>query len=240
MVAQRESSDQVEGYLYAVNSDGHMPVFMSIRKEKLQGWTRYETNGNFKNVTNCNRKVYCIVERTINSSTVTSLELLDNTYHLDMASQQTGSSTTTWSVSHLPNTQVHVKSGNYSLGQYTTNGSGQITLSEPVTSVEIGLNYTPTIETLPPEFQLQDGISVGQKRRIVRAVLDLHETLSVKAKGTNVLIRSVTDDFSLQPSALTTRKEIYFLGWSDDGKVTISSDEPLPLGLNGILLEVEV
>ena len=25
-----------------------------------------------------------------------------------------------------------------------------------------------------------------------------------------------------------------------DGKVTISSDEPLPLGLNGILLEVEV
>ena len=41
-------------------------------------------------------------------------------------------------------------------------------------------------------------------------------------------------------NALTTRKEIYFLGWSDDGKVTISSDEPLPLGLNGILLEVEV
>ena len=240
MVAQRESSDQVEGYLYAVNSDGHMPVFMSIRKEKLQGWTRYETNGNFKNVVNANRKVYCIIERTIDSSTVTSLELLDNTYHLDMASQQTGGSSTTWTVSHLPNTQVYVKSGNYSLGQYTTNGSGQVTLTEAVTSVEIGLNYTPPVQTLPPEFQLDDGISVGQKRRIVRAVLDLNETLSVKAKGTNVLIRSVTDDFSLEPSALTTRKEIYFLGWGKDGKVTISSEEPLPLGLNGILLEVEI
>ena len=136
--------------------------------------------------------------------------------------------------------RVYVKSGNYSLGQYTTNGSGQVTLSEAVTSVEIGLNYTPTVQTLPPEFQLDDGISVGQKRRIVRAVLDLNETLSVKAKGTNVLIRSVTDDFSLEPSALTTRKEIYFLGWTKDGKVTISSDEPLPLGLNGILLEVEI
>ena len=240
MVAQRESSDQVEGYLYAVNSDGHMPVFMSIRKEKLQGWTRYETNGNFKNVVNSNRKIYCIVQRTIDSSTVTSLELLDNSYYLDMASQQSGGSSTTWTVSHLPNTQVYVKSGNYSLGQYTTNGSGVVTLTESVTSVEIGLNYTPTIQTLPPEFQLDDGISVGQKRRIVRAVLDLNETLSVKAKSTNILIRSVTDDFSTEPSSLTTRKEIYFLGWSDDGKVTISSDEPLPLGLNGVLLEVEV
>jgi len=240
MVAQRESSDQVEGYLYAVNSDGHMPVFMSIRKEKLQGWTRYETDGNFKNVVNSNRKIYCIVQRTIDSSTVTSLELLDNSYYLDMASQQSGGSSATWTVSHLPNTQVYVKSGNYSLGQYTTNGSGVVTLTESVTSVEIGLNYTPTIQTLPPEFQLDDGISVGQKRRIVRAVLDLNETLSVKAKSTNVLVRSVTDDFSTEPSSLTTRKEIYFLGWSDDGKVTISSDEPLPLGLNGVLLEVEV
>jgi hypothetical protein len=115
-----------------------------------------------------------------------------------------------------------------------------VTLTEAVTSVEIGLNYTPTIETLPPEFQLDDGISVGQKRRIVRAVLDLNETLSVKAKSTNILVRSVTDDFSTEPTAVTTRKEIYLLGWSKDGKVTISQDEPLPLGLNGILLEVEV
>jgi hypothetical protein len=209
MAVQRESVDQIEGYLYTINSDGHMPVFMSIRKEKLQGWTRYETNGTFKNVVNANRKVYAIVQRTINSSTVTSLELVDNDYHLDMAKKITGSSSTTWTVSHLPNTSVFVKSGKYSLGSYTTNGSGVVTLTEAVTSVEIGLNYTPTIETLPPEFQLDDGISVGQKRRIVRAVLDLNETLSVKAKSTNILVRSVTDDFSTEPTAVTTRKEIY-------------------------------
>ncbi|OUU63404.1 MAG: hypothetical protein CBC24_09210 [Candidatus Pelagibacter sp. TMED64] len=241
MTTQRESSDQVEGYLYTVNSDGDMPVFMSIRKEKIQGWAKYETDGTFKNIVNVNRKIYAIVQRTIDSGTITSLELLDNSYHLDMAKQYTnGSAITTWTASHLPNTAVYVKSGKYSLGTYTTNGSGQITLTEAVTSVEIGLNFTPTIQTLPPEFQLDDGISVGQKRRIVRAVLDLNETLSVKAKNTNVLIRSVTEDFSNEPTALTTRKEIYFLGWSKDGKVTITQDQPLPLGINGILLEVEV
>jgi hypothetical protein len=238
--AQRESADQMEGYLYLLNTDGHMPVFMSIRKEKVQGWVRYDTTGNFKNIVNVNRQIYTVVERTINSSTVTTLELFSNSFHLDMASQQTGSATTTWTVSHLPNTEVQVKSGNFSLGTFTTNGSGQLTLNDAVTSVEIGLGYTPEITTLPPEMQLPDGISVGQKRRVVRAVLDLVSTLNVKAGGTRILLRSVTDDFSLDPTALTQRKEVYLLGWSKEGRVTVTQEEPLPMTLNGILLEVEV
>ena len=240
MVSQREAQDQVEAYLYLVNSDGKMPVFMSIRKEQLQGWCEWSTQGNFKNLVNVNRQVYSIVERTINSATVTTLELLDNEYHTDAASKQTGSATKTWTVSHLPNTEVVVKSGNYSMGTYTTNGSGQLTLTDAVTSVEIGLNYTPELTTLPPEFQLQDGISVGQKRRVVRAVLDLNETLDVKTKGTSILIRRVTDDFSQEPTSITERKEVYLLGWGKEGTVTITQDQPLPLTINGLLLEVEV
>jgi len=87
---------------------------------------------------------------------------------------------------------------------------------------------------------LPDGISVGQKRRIVRAVLDLNEALNVKTRGTTLLIRRVTDDFSLEPVAVTSRKEVYLLGWSSEGTVTITQDQPLPLTINGILLEVEV
>ncbi len=241
MESQREASDQVESYLYVVNSSGKMPVFMSIRKEKLQGWGEYSTVGSFKNVVNVNRKVYAVCERTINSSTLTTLELLDNEYHTDSSLKLTnGSPTTSWTIGHLPNTEVVVKSGNYSLGTYTTNGSGVITVSDAVSSVEIGLNYTPTLTTLPPEFQLQDGISVGQKRRVVRVVMDLNESLNVKAKGTNLLIRRVTDDFSLEPSSVTERKELYLLGWGKEGTVTITQDEPLPLTLNGVMLEVEV
>ena len=241
MVAQREASDQVEAYLYTVNSAGKMPVMVSIRKESLQGWAEYTTNGLFKNVVNVNRQIYVVVERTINSQTKTFLELLDNEYHIDAASKQTnGSAITTWTVSHLPSTEVVVKSGNYSLGTYTTNGSGQLTLTTPVDNVEIGINYTPTMTTLPPEFTLPDGISVGQKRRIVRAVLDLNESLDVKTKGTSVLIRRVTDDFSQEPTPISNRKEIYLLGWSSEGTVTVTQDQPLPLTLNGLLLEVEI
>ena len=240
METQPESSDQIESYMYLVNTDGHMPVFMSIRKEKLNGWVQYQTTGTFKNVSNVNRDMYVVVERTINSSTITSLETLDNSYHTDMGIQLSGGASTTWQAAHLPNTAVVVKSGNYSLGTFTTDGSGNVTLNDSVTSVEIGLAYTPVISTLPPEFALDDGVSVGQKRRIVRAVLDLYQTLDVKAKGTKILIRNVTEDFSLEPTAVTARREVYMLGWGNEGTVTITQDEPLPFSLNGILLEVEV
>ena len=239
--SQREATDQVESYLYTLNDDGTMPVFVSIRKEKLQGWSQYSTVGSFKNIVNVNRRVYTICQRTINSSTLTTLERLDNDFNLDSAvTAVSGSPTKNWQVAHLPNTEVSVKSGNYGMGSYTTDSGGNLTLTEPVSSVEIGINYTPTMTTLPPEFNLEDGISVGQKRRIVRAVLDLNEALSVKTKGTNILIRRVTDDFSLEPSPITQRKEVYLLGWSSEGTVTITQDQPLPLTLNGILLEVEV
>lgn len=241
IVAQREASDQVESYLYSVNTDGQIAVFTSIRKEKLQGWCLYTTDGTFKNIVNVNRRIYVVTERTIDGSTVTALEIMDNNYHLDMAFKDTDATPkTTWTVAHLPNTLVHVKSGNYSMGSYTTDASGNFTLTDAVDEIEVGINYTPTLTTLPPEFQLQDGISFGQKRRIVRAVLDLNETLDVKAKGTKVLIRRVTSNFANPPDAITSRKEVYFLGWSNEGTVTITQDEPLPIGLNGIMLEVEV
>ena len=241
MVAQREAQDQVEAYLYLVNDDGKMPVFMSIRKEQLQGWCEWSTTGEFKNIVNVNRRIYAVVEREINSVTKTFLELLDNEYHTDAASKQTNATVTTdWTVAHLPSTEVVVKSGNYSLGTYTTDSSGDLTLTDAVDEVEIGLNYTPELTTLPPEFQLQDGISVGQKRRVVRAVLDLNESLNVKTRGTSILIRRVTDDFSVEPTAVTERKEVYLLGWGKEGTVTITQDQPLPLTINGLLLEVEV
>ena len=241
MAAQREAADQVEAYLYVVNDDGSIAVFASIRKEKLQGWFKYSTDGEFKNVVVVNRRVYVVVERTIDGATFTALELFDNEYHTDCAVKATNASDTTdWTAAHLTDTEVVVKSGNYSMGTYTTDSSGDLTLTSAVDEVEIGLSYTPTLTTLPPEFQLNDGVSIGQKRRIVRAVLDLNETLNVKTKGTTILIRRVTDDFSLEPVAVTQRKEVYLLGWSSEGTVTITQDQPLDINLNGLMLEVEV
>ncbi len=70
--------------------------------------------------------------------------------------------------------------------------------------------------------------------------MDLYESLSITAKGTEILVRNVTDDLSTEPSKITARKEVYLLGWSTDGTVTVTSSDPLPLTVNGIMLEVEI
>ena len=241
MASQREAADQLEAYMYLVNSDGKMPVFMSIRKEQLQGWAEWSTQGEFKNVVVVNRQVYAICERTINSATFTSLELLDNEYHTDSAIKATNATAkTNWTIAHLPNTQIVVKSENYAMGTYTTDANGDFTLTVAVDNIEVGLDYTPELVTLPAEFQLPDGISFGQKRRVVRAVLDLNETLNVKTKGTTLLVRRVTNNFANQPNVITGRKEVYLLGWGNEGTVTLTQDQPLPITINGIMLEVEV
>tara|TARA_R100001594_G_scaffold23594_2_gene46201 strand:- start:3062 stop:4999 length:1938 start_codon:yes stop_codon:yes gene_type:complete len=241
ITAQQEASDQIEGYLYMVNTDGDLSVFMSIRKEKLQAWSKYTTTGTIKNIVNVNRQIYLVVQRTFNSTNYTMLERLDNTCFLDCSKKFTSSpSNNEYSVSHLAHGTVYVRSGNYSLGEHTVSSGGVCTTTETVGTAEIGLNFTPTIQTLPPEFQLQEGVTVGEKRRIVRAVLDLYESLSITAKGTEILVRNVTDDLSTEPSKITARKEVYLLGWSTDGTVTVTSSDPLPLTVNGIMLEVEI
>ena len=53
-----------------------------------------------------------------------------------------------------------------------TVSSGAIVVSTlPTSYIEIGLNYTPTIKTMPVELKLPSGNTVGQKKRIVEQQL---------------------------------------------------------------------
>ena len=66
-----------------------------------------------------------------------------------------------------------------------TVSSGAIVVSTlPTSYIEIGLNYTPTIKTMPVELKLPSGNTVGQKKRIVEAsaLLYLSQNLTLDAK----------------------------------------------------------
>lgn len=72
-----------EQYAFFVNSDGTVAVFHSIRNEKFAGWVQWNTNGNYKSVTECGNTLFAAVERTINGSTVYWLEKFDWDVTLD-------------------------------------------------------------------------------------------------------------------------------------------------------------
>jgi hypothetical protein len=239
---QTENDQGQESYAYILNTDGSLAVYMAMRNEKISSWSKWTTNGEFKNICSINGLVFAIVKRTIDSAVVYLLELFDSSLTLDAAETLVaGSATASWTgLDHLDDTVIKVVSGNYSLGSKTVGSDGSLSTSpDTFTTITAGLDYTPTITTLAPELQVEGGTSAGTHRRVVRTVLDLNESLDVSAKGTKLLIRNVNDDLSTEPSKVTGRKEFWMLGWDRLGEVTITQTEPLPLTVNGIMVELE-
>ena len=239
---QTENDQGQESYAYIINGDGSLAVYMAMRNEKIASWSKWTTNGEYKNIISINGLVFAIVKRTIDGAVVYLLELFDSSLTLDASETLTsGSATASWTgLDHLDDTVVKVVSGNYSLGSKTVGSDGSLSTSpDKFKTITVGLDYTPTITTLAPELQVEGGTSAGTHRRVVRTVLDLNESLDVSAKGTSLLIRNVNDDLSIEPTTITGRKEFWMLGWDRRGEVTITQTEPLPLTVNGVMVELE-
>jgi len=239
---QTENDQGQESYAYIINGDGSLAVYMAMRNEKIASWSKWTTNGEYKNIISINGLVFAIVKRTIDGAVVYLLELFDSSLTLDASETLvSGSATASWTgLDHLDDTVVKVVSGNYSLGSKTVGSDGSLSTSpDKFKTITVGLDYTPTITTLAPELQVEGGTSAGTHRRVVRTVLDLNESLDVSAKGTSLLIRNVNDDLSIEPTTITGRKEFWMLGWDRRGEVTITQTEPLPLTVNGVMVELE-
>ena len=238
MAVMYGSSSRPEQFAYVVNTDGSMAVYSSVRAEKLAGWVPWTTNGLFRSVTVVGSEAFTLVKRTINGSTVYLLERFDPEYTLDCAVSATGASSATWTgLGHLNGIECAVTSGNYYMGVETPSG-GSITLDSAVTQTQVGLNYTPTCETLPPTLDLQTGSILLEPRRIARIKLLLDSSLSLSVNGTALITRQVTDDLSLAPDPITREVEFFSLGYSKRPTVTITQEIPLDLTILALTQEV--
>ena len=63
IAAIRGSDTDVSDFVYVVNGDGTVAVMNTMRLEQIQGWTRWTTDGLFKDITVVGKTVYFIVER---------------------------------------------------------------------------------------------------------------------------------------------------------------------------------
>ena len=240
------TEDRPEQYLLVINSDGTIACFHSARSERLAAWSLWDTKhpsniAKFDAIVSIGNRMYISVLR----GTTYYLERMaksDLELTLDCAKSYTsGSATKTWTVDAIyANRTISVVSNNYYLGDYACNGSSQIVLDDEVTAITVGFNYNVTIETLPVNVILPAGNYSGRPKRIARVILALNSTLAVSVQGNRLIIRQVTDDFSLQPSAVTGKKEFFLLGFNRDATVTITQTEPLPLRLLGMAMEVSI
>ena len=140
---------------------------------------------------------------------------------------------------------INVIQGNSSIGSFLVSGSNTITLTNAskATGLKVGFNYTPTVETMPIDKELPEGPLTGLPRRISRAIVDLNSTLDMTIKAADSTSKSlVVQQVSFAGGSdlvpVTSKKEFFFLGYSKSPTITISQDDPLPMKILGMQVEV--
>lgn len=241
MASQTGDVDNEGNYLFVVNGDGTMGVFITNRAEKVMAWTKYTTAGDIMDVAVVEDVVYLYVKRTINSATVYHVEALDNNHYTDASKQVTQSSSASVSgLSHLNGEACRVRADSSVMDNATPSG-GAITLSRAATNIEVGLNFDVTIKTMPAAVTLDAGPISVKKRRISRVSAQLHQSTGLKINGKAVPNKNLGANVLGQaPETFTGIKTLPILGYSKTAQVTVTQTDPLPLTLLGLTIELQV
>ena len=237
MALRKATSTDDGDLLLLCNTDGTLATYSILRGQNVIAPSLSTTDGEFINVGVDVDTIYSVVKRTVSSSTKYYVEALNDDNTTDSATLLSGgskpSSTSVTGLSHLEGKTVKVIVDDGMQSDKTVS-SGGITLdSVPTTYVEIGLNYTPTIKTMPVELKLPSGNIIGQKKRIVdaTALVYLSQNLTLDAK-----------DFAFTAAQFFTGKKRRkpMLGYDREGQLTFSQSAPLFFTLLGIEYKVSV
>lgn len=235
---RKSSSTDDADFLYLANTDGTMTVFCTLRTQEVNGFTLWNTQGSYLDVTSLLDDVYQAVNRTIDGVPDVYIELQDDTILYDCAVKGTvGVSTPSITVAHLPDTVVGVNLEGFLQQDILSNGSGLVTFTRPaVGDYVIGLPWPDAhpdypglkwiAKTLPIERQVPQGAMMGKKRRIVNAALRLHETNGLIVNGNRVSFQQFGSDLlDTPPPSFTGVKTIRgMLGWDYDGSLVLGDN----------------
>ena len=234
---------QPDAFIWMVRADG-VAVTMAIdRGQDVIAWSRQVTDGAFESLatipSEADDVVYAIVRREINGQTVRYVEVFDSKLYTDSAitGASGGDGATTWSgLSHLEGQTVDVVADGAVMPQYTVS-SGQITLSRKAKSVEIGLHFESTIETLSPEVSTTEGTTQNAKKRTSEVTMRFLETTGAECNGQVIPFRRFGPKILNQPAPLFTGDHYWGkLGWErGEDTLLIQQRQPLPFHLLAII-----
>ena len=239
------TSANVSNYIYVVNGDGTVAALNVMRAEGINGWTKIITDGNVKRVEKIGENVYFFVER---DTGYYFLEKAQLGYYMDHSTKVTGAVSRVEIKSALPaldltKTYSIVADGSY-LGTalaYLDTGKYYVDLPrDSVSYTEVGFAPAITIKTMPLTAGTNDsGVIVNQRKRVIRVILNLYESLGIIIEGEQLPDRQFVVALDEAPQAYTGIKEIYLLGYSRTTQITVGQDVPLPFTLMQLDHEVE-
>ena len=244
--------------LWAVRSDGVLLGLTYVPEQQVYAWHEHDTEGFFESVCVVSEGLedvlYAVVRRTVNGRSVRYVERLETRLFADQASAffvdsgatYNGTATSTLSgLWHLEGKTVSVLAdGAVHPDRVVTNGS--ITLEYTASEVHVGLRYTSDLQTLPLAFEGAPAGGQGTMKNVNGVAIRVFSSSTVQAGPTvddlvEYPARDVDDNYG-SPPALRTGELRFDIApdWNSDGGVVIRQEDPLPLTVLSIALDVAV
>jgi hypothetical protein len=243
-VRKATSTNEGDRLLILNSDDGSIACYTLLRSDNIIAPTEWTTDGDYLSIGVDIADTYAVVKRNINGSDAYYVEIFDPDVTLDCAKTATvGSSTASVSgLSFLNGETVKViRDGIVEPDQTVTGGSLTFAIAAEE-SYSIGLNFTPTVVTLPVEPRLASGNIRGFKKRILEINSEHSDSQAVTVNGEQVAFRSFGEDnLDISIQAFTgVKRSGPLLGYVNEGKITISQTVPLPMNVLALDYKVSI
>lgn len=236
------STDEGDRLMLVNGDDGSIACYTLLRSQNVIAPSEWTTEGEFINIGVDVDDIYVVVKRSVNSADVYYVEVFDPDTLLDSA--VTGGAASSVNMPHLEAETVQIiRDGVVEPTQVVGASPSTVTFASAATSThQVGLNFTPTMKTLPVEPRLPSGSLKGFKKRIFEVNAELFETQSLLINGSLIPFRSFgTNVLNSSVQEFTGIKTINgMLGYSYDGQITITQEVPLKMSVLGIEYKVSV
>ena len=241
---------------WAVRNDGALLGMTYVPEQQVYGWHQHTTSGSFKSVCAVaegnETASYFVVERTLGGRTAKYIERMasrlftnqEDAYFVDCGGTYDGTPTTTvtglW---HLEGQTVQILAdGAVESTQSVT--SGGITLANAASVVQVGLAYTSDLQTLPLAMETMQAVGQGTMKNVRDVHLRVTQTSLFKAGPAFDDLapnrsRQVSDAYGSPPSLETGERRVAIKGsWNTDASVCVRQDQPLPLSILAMTLDL--
>lgn len=243
--------------IWAVRDDGTLLGLSYLPEQQVVAWHRHDTLGTFQSVCSISEGIddslYAVVRRTIRGVEWQYIEKqadrrISNVaqgYFLDCGATYTGApATTVYGLSYLEGQTVTLLADGATLPtQVVTNG--RITVPEPASTIHVGLPYVSDMQTPPIALQGAPAFGQGILKNLSNVHIRVNESSQVKAGPSFDRLRlfrqRTTEPYGSPPRLFSGMAEILLDNfWNLDGTICVRQDQPLPLTVTALALEIAV
>lgn len=120
-----------------------------------------------------------------------------------------------------------------------SDGVNYFTVGRDSYRIEVGLDYSTKVVTLPLSADLNTGNTLHKRKRVVKVDINVEQSLGVYANNIYASDRQFTVVLDEAPTPFTGFREMYLLGYGRIVQIEISQKNPLPMLIRAIGYEVE-